>query len=99
MKRRAHDRDLTLAALENGERELPGQTPSDGRLVVWALRQLAFHYIDDAWRRKKFQPTLDVVEAPFDGNPNLRAQRGLFTLVAITHRGSRMTTCSRPSRS
>jgi len=49
--------------------------------VVCALRQSAFEYLAVARQRQNLEPTLEIVEAPFDGNPNLRAQRGLFTLV------------------
>jgi hypothetical protein len=50
-------------------------------MAVWALRQLAFSYTEDAWDRYQFEPSLEKVGAPFESNPNLRAQRGLFTLV------------------
>lgn len=48
------------------------------RLTVWALRALAFEYPTEI---PKFEPIIVRVEAPYEGNPNLRAQRGLFTLV------------------
>jgi hypothetical protein len=80
-KKRAAERDRFMVAMRADSAELPQATPSSDRLVVYALRQSAFEYLGMAWRAHKFEPTLEIVEAPFDGNPNLRAQRGLFTLV------------------
>lgn len=45
-------------------------------LCVWALRSyLIRNELADS------EPTVDLVDAPYATNPNLRAQRGLFTLV------------------
>jgi hypothetical protein len=66
------------------ERAEPHPTPDpawDKRLAVWALRA-------HAWGRfvyDKEGPRINLVEAPQDSNPNLRAQQGLFTLVAYPH--------------
>jgi hypothetical protein len=73
-RRRTLERERLIAAQAAFARELPPSTPSTDRLVVFALRQSAFEYLHAAWQRQKF-------EAPFDCNPNLRAQRGVFTLV------------------
>jgi hypothetical protein len=51
------------------------------KLVVWALRKTAIVETDRAQARDGFEPTIEWVEAPYAGNPNLQAQRGLFTLV------------------
>jgi hypothetical protein len=79
-KRRRRHSLATLRA-KRTDSELPRSLESKDRLVVCALRQSAFAQLEGAWQRSKLEPTLQVVEAPFDCNPNLRAQRGLFTLV------------------
>ena len=53
----------------------------DPCLAVWALRQLAVHYTREAYHKCRFEPVIEFVEAPYERNPNLQAQRGLFTLV------------------
>ena len=55
--------------------------PYQKTMAVWALRQLAFIYLDQAWAKDNFEPTIETVRAPYEANPNLRAQKGLFTLV------------------
>lgn len=54
----------------------PLPDPDEKRLAIWALRQLA---VD---RRYVNYPTIETVWAPHESNPNLKAQKGLFTLVA-----------------
>jgi hypothetical protein len=51
------------------------QRPSGGRCAFWAVHQDAVEEV--------VRPDLRLVKvtAPFDTNPNLRAQRGLFSLV------------------
>src|SRR5581483_6802288 len=80
-QRREIDYQRHLEARREDPSASPPGTESNDRLVVYALRQWAFIDLPNAWREWKFEPTIDVVEAPFESNPNLRAQRGLFTLV------------------
>lgn len=52
-----------------------GEAPIDGRCAVWAIHQDAIvEFVSSDLRLVK-------VTAPFESNPNLRAQRGLFSLV------------------
>jgi hypothetical protein len=52
-----------------------------GKSAVFALRApIAFDRLGSG---KKGEPVLREVTAPYDSNPNLRAQRGTFTLVAF----------------
>lgn len=53
-----------------------GQAATDGRIAVFALRTVvAFDHLG------RTTPTLVPVTAPYESNPNLRAQRGAFTLM------------------
>jgi hypothetical protein len=54
---------------------------SPRRVCVWALRHFAAAQTAIAYSRSKFEPTIEFVEAPYAGNPNLQAQRGVFTVV------------------
>jgi hypothetical protein len=90
-KRVAEQREADLRATLRARREsaaLPQAELPTGHLAVWAVRKLAFPYSRKARGGRKIDLTLEMVEAPFDANPNLRAQRGVFTLVSR---------CTRPS--
>jgi hypothetical protein len=50
--------------------------PPVGNLSVWALQ--TWRAIPDT---ERFDPSVVIVDAPYAGNPNLRAQRGVFTLI------------------
>jgi len=62
--------------------EAPSELDGGGDLAVWAVRHHAFDYSSRAWRSHRIEPVLEIVEAPFESNPNLKAQRGLFSLVS-----------------
>jgi hypothetical protein len=79
-ERNARRRDAVDALRDS--RNLDSATPPAGRIAIWAVRQLAFHYSSRASDQHHLDPALEIVEAPFDSNSNLRAQRGLFTLVS-----------------
>jgi hypothetical protein len=65
---------------------LPDPDP-DAPLVVSGLHAYAFDQLDGAWWDHKWEPVLTRVEAPYATNPNLAAQKGVFTLlVHRTHR-------------
>jgi hypothetical protein len=66
------------------------------RLAVWALRISAVSDLEDVWRKGKLEPTLAIVEAPFESNPNLRAQRGIFSLLTY-HTARKQTDFHLPS--
>lgn len=51
-------------------------TATGEQLCVWALKSSIAKRVLEAE-----EPNLEFVDAPYDGNPNLRAQRGVFTLV------------------
>jgi hypothetical protein len=80
-RRRVRDYKRSLSARQRDPHASPRFEQPNDRLVVYGLRQSAFAGLKTAWHTKKLEPTLEIVEAPFESNPNLRAQRGLFTLV------------------
>ena len=70
------ERERRFRALEAGKAYVaPEPDPEEKRFAIWALRQLAFNL------RGTDSPAIEIVRAPYESNPNLRAQRGLFTLV------------------
>ncbi len=86
-EQREADRRATLLARRDSA-PLPRAAPSTGQLAVWAVRKLAFPYSRLERGGRTSDLSLEMVEAPFDSNPNLRAQRGVFTLVSRRSRPS-----------
>ena len=80
-EKREDDRRTTLRARRESA-ALPQAESLTGHLAVWAVRQFAFPYSREARGGRTVDLTLEMVEGPFDANPNLRAQRGVFTLVS-----------------
>jgi len=77
-RRKEHDRDVR--ALVDAETVITRRSTSSKRLAVWALRQLAWD-ADLTTKKGVSEVRIEIVNAPYESNPYLRAQKGLFTLV------------------
>ncbi|MBX3197258.1 MAG: FRG domain-containing protein [Labilithrix sp.] len=66
----------TYFAAEPAARTIHAQQPASERIAVWALSRPFVEQLTDTWN-----PGPVIVTVPTTSNPNLRAQRALFTLV------------------
>jgi hypothetical protein len=65
-----------FAVREAAERETKGRSAPGERFAVWALSEAFVRRFGRQWN-----PGPDIVTVPTVSNPNLHAQKGLFTLV------------------